>query len=136
MNYFEANLSDSEINSMSSIALAHLGDSVFELLTRLYLCRHRYLTGASLHKKAAFMVNAEAQAASVDILLSRLDEEELAVFKRGKNTKVNSVPKNASLPDYHKATGLEALFGYLYLKRRYKRLSELFGLIVGETNGP
>ena len=78
-------------------------------------------------------VSAKAQAAAADKLISSLDEEEIAVYKRGRNTHVNSIPKSSTHGEYHAATGVEALFGYLYLSGRIERLNELFRLIVEEN---
>jgi ribonuclease-3 family protein len=86
--------------------------------------------GNGLHRAAVGMVNARAQAAYSIKLLCCLSEEELAVFKRGRNAKVNSVPKNSDISEYHAATGLECLFGYLYLKNRTERINELFDMII------
>lgn len=115
---------------MSSLALAHVGDAVYELLVRLYLCAAGRETAPGMHSAAVALVNAGAQARGAARILPELTEEELAVYRRGRNAKVHSVPKNAELGDYHAATGLEALFGYLYLKERTGRLNQLFGRIL------
>lgn len=116
---------------MGSLALAHVGDAVFELMVRVHLAAAGGKTG-SLHHAAVGMVNAAAQAGDMEKLLPLLTEEEAEVFRRGRNVKVHSVPKHARLGDYHAATGLEALFGYLYLLGRRERLNALFALIVEE----
>lgn len=129
-DYFAPELSEDAIRGLGSLALAHLGDAVYELMVRLYLCSSRGKTGSGLHQAAVAMVNAHAQAEAAKRILPLLTEEEAEVFRRGRNTKVNSVPKHAELGDYHSATGLEALFGWLYLQNRKERLNELFGAIM------
>jgi ribonuclease-3 family protein len=128
-DYFTASMTEAEVRSMGSLALAHVGDAVFELLVRVYLARGGGKNG-SLHQAAVEMVNAAAQAGDMEKLLPLLTEEEAEVFRRGRNVKVHSVPKHARLGDYHAATGLEALFGYLYLLGRRERLNALFGAVV------
>ena len=130
MNYFESSITDSEISCLSSLSLAHLGDAVYELLVRNYLCQKGKGKVNNLHRETVMMVNANFQSAGAEIIVSHLTEEEAGVFRRGKNAKVNSVPHNSSIADYHKATALEAVFGWLYLKNRTERISELFDLIV------
>ena len=128
-DYFTASLTEAEVKRMGSLALAHVGDAVFELLVRVYLAPGSGKNG-SLHRAAVEMVNAAAQAGDMEKLLPLLTEEEAEVFRRGRNVKVHSVPKHARLGDYHAATGLEALFGYLYLLGRRERLNALFAAIV------
>ena len=118
-----------DINSISELGLAYIGDCVFELLTRTELCLSGEKKSASLHKKTVSFVNANAQAQSAAILLVHLTEEEAVVYRRGRNTKVYSVPKNSTVANYHAATGLETLFGWLYLNGRFDRIRELFTLI-------
>ena len=126
MNYLDPELEISDINKLSILALAHVGDSVFELMVRTRLCTAEHSSALDLHRSAIAVVNAVSQSAYAEILVPLLNEDELAVYKRGRNAKVNSVPKNAAVADYHKATGLEALFGWLYLNGRKTRLEELF----------
>ncbi len=128
-DYFTSPLTEGEVRAMGSLALAHVGDAVFELLVRVHLAAARGKNG-SLHRAAVEMVNAAAQAGDMEKLLPFLTEEETEVFRRGRNVKVHSVPKHASLGDYHAATGMEALFGYLYLLGRRERISALFARIV------
>ena len=99
-------------------------------MVRTWLFTGGTSTAKNLHDKAVKIVSAKAQAAAADRLLPELDEEETAVFRRGRNTHVKSVPKGSSNEEYHAATGIEALFGYLYLAGRNGRLNELFDLIV------
>ena len=121
-----------EVNQMNMLALAHVGDAVYELLVRSMLCRERKTGVMQLHRLTVEQVCAEAQAEAVKKLLPHLDEEELAVYKRGRNTKVNSAPHHADIAQYHAATGLEALFGWLYLQGRNERIGELFTIIMEE----
>ena len=131
-DYFASPLAEAEVRAMGSLALAHVGDAVFELMVRLHLAAGGGRNG-SLHKAAVEMVNAAAQAGDMEKLLPLMTEEETEVFRRGRNVKVHSVPKHASLGDYHAATGLEALFGYLYLLDRRERLNRLFAAIVEDS---
>ena len=101
-------------------------------MIRTWLCTNGTSTAKNLHKRAVTYVSAKAQAASAEKILPALDENEAAVYKRGRNTHVNSVPKGSTHEEYHAATGIEALFGYLYLKGGNDRLNELFEMIVEE----
>lgn len=132
-NYFEMHLSEDEIRAISSIGLAHLGDGVYELLVRAYLCEHGKATGKGLHRAAVALVKAPAQAERADKILPLLTAEELAVFKRGRNANVNSIPPRASRADYLKATALECLLGYLYLRGETERINTLFYAMMEET---
>lgn len=117
---------------MRVLGLAHIGDGVFELLVRTFLCVHKNSSNANLHKLTVRFVSAPAQAEFVDRLLPQLNEEELALYKRGRNSHVHSIPKNATGGQYAKATGLETLFGALYLLGRQARIEELFSPIMEE----
>lgn len=128
-------MSDSDYSYVSSLSLAHLGDAVFELMVRTYFIKQGTGDVTDLHKKTVSAVNAASQAQMAKILVPNLNEDELAVFKRGKNAKINTLPKNSSLADYHAATALETLFGYLWLKNRTDRLDYLFTLILESING-
>ncbi len=121
-----------DVNQMNMLALAHVGDAVYELLVRGMLCCEKHGSVMQLHRHTVERVRAEAQAESAEKLLPRLTEEELAVYKRGRNTKVNSVPHHADVAQYHAATGLEALFGWLYLQGKTERIGELFAVISEE----
>lgn len=125
-NYFDLHLQPDQIRNISSIGLAHLGDAVYELLVRAYLCAHGKATGKGLHRATVELVRAPAQAAMAEAVLPMLTEEELVVFKRGRNANVNSIPHNASRGDYLKATALECLLGYHYLHGNHQRINELF----------
>ena len=129
-NYFAMNMTAQQVNAISNLGLAHIGDGVFELLCRSYLCAKGGKNVGDLHKATIAMVKAPAQAKLTEKLLPLLNEEELAFYRRGKNTHVHAVPKSATREEYAKATGLEALFGALYLMGRTERLNELFRSVI------
>ena len=129
-NYFKMNLEKREIDAISNLGLAHMGDCVFEILCRAYLCARGGKNVGKLHSDTIQMVKASSQAKFVDRLLPLLTEEELAWYRRGKNSHVHAVPKSCTPAEYAKATGLEALFGALYLAGRTDRLNELFKKVV------
>lgn len=112
--------------AFSPLALAYIGDAVFEMMVRLTVMTDGNMPVNRLHKRARDMVNAKAQAEMYFRIREKLTEEEEAVFRRGRNAKSFTVPKHADLMDYRHATGLEALFGYLYLKEDSARAVELF----------
>ena len=128
MDLFKPDMNISEANAVSMLGLAHVGDGVYELLTRTMLCAKGYTKVTDLHRRTVAIVNAPAQAKASERILPVLHEDELAVYKRGRNTKVNSIPQKADIGQYHAATGLEALFGWLYLTGRTERISELYAL--------
>ena len=119
-----------ELNQLSILALAHVGDAVYELLVRSYLSSHGLVKVTELHRATVSMVKASAQAEAAARLLPLLTEEERAVYRRGRNSHVGSVPQAATKAEYHAATGLEAVFGWLHLAGESERISELFGHIV------
>lgn len=131
-NYFELRLPQDEIRAISSIGLAHLGDAVYELLVRAWLCSHGKATGKGLHRATVELVRAESQSARAEKILPLLTEEEAAVFRRGRNAHVNSIPHSASRGEYLRATALESLLGYLYLKGETQRINELFCRMMEE----
>lgn len=129
-NYFKMNLSRQQIDAISNLGLAHMGDCVFEILCRAYLCAQGEKTVDRLHRDTIHMVKAASQAKFADKLLPMLTEEELAYYRRGKNAHVHAVPKSATPAEYAKATGLEALFGALYLAGQTQRLNQLFKAVM------
>ena len=129
-NYFELNFDTAEVNAISNLGLAHMGDCVFEILCRAYLCTRGDKTVDKLHRDTINMVKATSQAKFADKMLPLLTEEELAYYRRGKNSHVHAVPKSATPAEYAKATGLEALFGALYLAGKTDRLNELFKAVM------
>ena len=130
MDYFHLNMDREALLNMSSLGLAHLGDGVFELMVRSWLCLHGKAKVKDLHRATVAYVAAPAQAAAVERLLPLLTDEEADVYRRGRNTAPHSVPRAATRAQYQSATGLEALFGWLYLQGRTDRLNELFGVIM------
>ena len=131
-NYFKMTMTRQEVDAISNLGLAHMGDCVFEILCRSYLCAKGGKTVDKLHKDTIHMVKATSQARFVEKLLPLLTEEELAFYRRGKNSHVHAVPKSATPAEYAKATGLEALFGALYLMGHTERLNELFQSVIAD----
>ena len=129
------NLSDGEIKAISNLGLAHMGDCVFEILCRAYLCARGGKNVGNLHRDTINMVKASSQAKFMDALLPHLTEEELSFYRRGKNSHVHAVPKSCTPAEYAKATGLEALFGALYLAGQTDRINELFRLVMEGEHG-
>ena len=107
-----------------------MGDTVFDLLVRSELVCQANRPVNALHKTASTRVCAKAQAEAINVIMPMLSEDELAVFKRGRNAHTGGIPKNQSSADYHYATGLECLFGWLYLKGKTERINELYAAIV------
>ena len=133
-DYFHPGLSRDKILEMSSIGLAHMGDAVFELLVRAWLCAHGGATGKGLHQAAIRLVCAESQAEKAEKILPLLTDEEKAVFRRGRNAQVHTIPHHASRAQYGEATALEALLGWLYLQDRSERINELFCKMMEEDD--
>lgn len=106
-----------------ALTLAYIGDAVYELKMRIAFPDHKVTV-----KK----VCAEAQSKAFDKIQNLLTDDEIAAFKRGRNAKVNSVPQHASVEEYHKATGIESLFGYLYVEGLEDRIDELFSIIIND----
>ena len=131
-DYFHLDASRDVLLNLSSLGLAHLGDSVFEVMVRSWLCLHGKAKAKDLHRATVKYVAAPAQAAHYEIIQSMLTEEEQDVFRRGRNTAPHSVPKSSSRSQYQIATGLESLFGWLYLQGRTDRLNELFEAMMCE----
>lgn len=120
---------ENNINGYSPLALAFLGDAVFGLLVREKLVCEANRPADKLHKLSVKSVNANAQAAGAKLIMPHLTDDELSVLKRGRNAHTGHTPKNQSEGDYHYATGLESLFGWLYLKHDDDRIRELFEMI-------
>ena len=129
-NYFEPNMTPKQINAMSALALAHIGDAVFELLVRSRLCIRGGSTNGTLHHDTVAQVCAGAQAARADRMLPALTGEEAAYYRRGRNAHPHGIPKNATPAQYAKATGVEALFGALFLLGRMQLANELFAAFM------
>ena len=114
-----------DVRSYSPLALAYIGDDVYDVVVRTFVVEHANRSAQDLHKISSHFVKAQTQAAMIEALEELLTEEEEAVYKRGRNAKAYTTAKNASVADYRKATGLEALMGYLYLSDRMDRVLEL-----------
>lgn len=125
-NYFDRHLSPQEANALSCLGLAHMGDAVYEVLVRSWLCSRGPAKVNHLHRQAVSYVAAPAQSAFMERLEPLLTEAEAAVYRRGRNTHVHGVPKNATPKQYARATGLECLFGYLFLTGQRDRANQLF----------
>ena len=134
-NYFDLHFDIKEINAISNLGLAHIGDGVYELMCRSYLCCRGDKTVKNLHKDSVAMVKAPTQAKFAEKLLPHLTEQEHDWFRRGKNAHSHAAPKSATPQEYAKATGLETLFGALFLSGKTQRLNELFALMMEEKDG-
>jgi ribonuclease-3 family protein len=126
------NLPDTDIKSYSGLALAYIGDAIYDLLIRTYVVEHGNAPVNKLHNKVVKLVQASAQARLYHMIEDKLTDEEKAVYKRGRNAKSFSASKHTDLVEYRTATGLEALFGYLYLTGRTDRILELLRPILDE----
>ena len=124
---------DCDTENLSPLTLAFMGDTVFDMFVREQLICQANRPVNALHSSATRLVKASAQSKAMDKIMPILTEKEITVFKRGRNAHTNHRAKNASEGDYHRATGLEALFGYLYLKGEIERLRELFDIISQEN---
>lgn len=131
-NYFDLHFDMKQVNAISNLGLAHIGDGVYELMCRSYLCCKGDKTVKNLHKDSVAMVKAPTQAKFAEKLLPHLTEQEHDWFRRGKNAHSHAAPKSATPQEYAKATGLETLFGALYLTGQKDRLNELFAIMVKE----
>ena len=136
VDYFHIEATPAQIGALSNLGLAHLGDGVYELMVRSYLCLQGRSTNKGLHKAAVGYVSAAAQSAAVKVILPLLSEEEQEVFRRGRNTSPHTVPAHAKREDYAAATALETLFGWLWLRGETERLNQLFATIMEDTQWP
>lgn len=126
MDYFHLSAPKQDLMNMSSLGFAYLGDAVYEVMVRAWLCLHGKLTPGRQHKAALAYVAAPRQAALLERILPLLTQEEAQVLKRGRNASPHSYPKGATRQEYLAATGLETLFGWLYLRGETDRLNTLF----------
>ena len=126
----EFGLEEQDLRTYSPLTLAYIGDAIFELVVRTVLVERKNTQAEKLHKAATKIVKAETQALMIEAIKEALTEEELAVYKRGRNAKAVTRAKNATMSEYRRATGFEALMGYLYLKGDIARLLELIHLAV------
>lgn len=131
MSFLEKKFTPAEAKYLNPLVLAFVGDAIYEVFVRAYLVdNHRDMHVHKLHKKAVEFVKAQAQSEFIKIIIDELDEEELAIFKRGRNTKSATVPKNADVQDYRMATGFESLIGYLYLTEQRDRLKYILNRVL------
>lgn len=121
-----------DFSQYGALALAYMGDCVYEIKIREFLMRQANMPVNMLHRKAKGYVSAAAQSGFADKILPLLNEEEEGVFHRGRNAKPHTTPKNMTLADYKKATGLESLFGFLYLSGKTDRIDQLMEIILNE----
>ena len=115
-------LPEVDIKTYSPLTLAYIGDGVYELIIRTILVKEGNNQASKLHQKASKLVKASAQAFLLEAIKENLTEEELAVYKRGRNAHSPTMAKNATMADYRRATGFEALMGYLYLQKDWERM--------------
>lgn len=127
-------MEDVDLRTYSPLTLAYIGDAIYDLIIRTLIVKQGNSRPEKMHKRASALVKASAQAEMIERLLPMLTEEEHAIYKRGRNAKSYTMAKNATMLDYRKATGFEALMGYLYLKEDMSRLIDLVkaGLDKGE----
>lgn len=130
-------LEKKDLKTYSPLTLAYIGDAVYDLVIRTLVVEEGNCAPSRLHKKTSSLVKAQAQAEMIDVLLETLSEEEQNVYRRGRNAKSYTMAKNATMKDYRKATGFEALMGYLYLCGRTERMVELIreGMEKRKTEG-
>lgn len=129
----EFELGEQDISSYSPLVLAYIGDAVYEVVIRTMLIHQGNQQVQKLHKKATNYVKAAGQAAVTDSIFDMFTEQELAVFKRARNAKQHTTPKNGDIGDYHKATGFEAVVGYLYLTKQEDRMLKLIKLGIEQS---
>ena len=122
---------EQDVRAYSPLTLAYIGDAVYELVIRSVVVKRANRSANDLHKMSVKYVKAEAQAKMIEALLEVLSEDELAVYKRGRNAKSYTMAKNASMSDYRKATGFEALMGFLYLSGQTDRMLDLIKQGIG-----
>ena len=134
-NLFAVDFTVLQVNGISNLGLAHVGDAVYELMCRTYLCQNGHKTVLNLHKDSVALVKAPTQAKFADKIKPCLTQEEQDFFRRGKNAHTHAAPKAATRQEYAKATGLETLFGALYLLGRIDRLNELFAIMMENQYG-
>lgn len=125
-------LEDQDLRSYSPLTLAYIGDGIYELIIRTILVEKGNCPVNRLHKKASSLVKAGAQSAIMEVIEEKLTSEELSVYRRGRNAHSPTMAKHATMADYRRATGFEALMGYLYLKEDYRRMITLIRMGIGE----
>ena len=125
-------LGEVDLRTLSPLTLAFVGDCVYDLILRTVIVERHNASPNQLHREKSRLAKAPAQAEMAEALQEHLTEEELAVYRRGRNAKSHTTAKNASVLDYRKATGLEVLYGWLYLSGREERLLQLLRLSLDE----
>ena len=139
-NYSDIKITDLEVENferpkmLSPLNLAFIGDAVYEILVRQMLLKNGSMPQGKLHNKSTSLVCAKAQSNAYNVIADELTEEETAIFKRGRNSATAGVPKHSDPIEYRRATGIETLFGYLYLTQQNDRMIELFNIIMNNTN--
>ena len=128
-------LKEVDLKTFSPLTLAYIGDAVYELMIRSIIVEHGNAPVNKLHKRSSRLVNAQTQAEATVKLLNVFTEEEMAVYKRGRNTRSHTMAKNADMTDYRMATGFESVMGYLHLKHDYDRIIELIQIGIGDKLG-
>lgn len=136
MDYFHVQAQPGQLAALSTLALAHIGDGVYELMVRTYLCLQGKSTNKGLHRATVGYVSAAAQSAATQVVEPLLTPEEAEVFRRGRNASPHTIPPHASREDYARATALESLFGWLWLRGETERLNGLFAAIMEGTQWP
>ena len=129
-------LKNVDIRTYSPLTLAYIGDGIYDLFIRTIIVGEGNCQANKLHKKVSSLVKASKQSKMIKKLKEHLTEEERQVYKRGRNAKSNSVAKNASVSDYRRATGFEAVMGYLYLTNQSKRIVDLIKLGLAQEDKP
>ena len=129
-------MDDRTLNAVPTLNLAFIGDGVYDLLVRDHLVRQANRPVGELNRRKVALVNCEIQAAFAKSLMPKLSEREQAVYKRGRNAAPKCTPKHGTIADYHSATGLEALFGYLHINGEQERIKELFNEILTQQDCP
>ncbi len=133
MNLLDPQYQHGDLHGISTLALAHVGDAVYDLMLRTQLCLNGAPTAAKLHRETTRLVCAAAQAQAAQLVLPLLTDEERALYLRGRNAKSHKPPKYADHEAYAAATALETLFGYLYLTGEHARLEQLMSIILEAT---
>ena len=133
MDYFHLSAGQDTMERLSALGLAHLGDGVYEVMVRSWLVLHGKAKARDLHRATVKYVAAPAQAKLARAILPLLTEEEQGVYRRGRNSHTAAVPRGASVGEYHAATALESLFGWLYLQGKTERLNQLFDAMMEEA---
>lgn len=129
-NYLETINKQIDIKTYSPLSLAYMGDSVFDILVREYILKIANTSANKLHQKSKYLVNATMQSTMYKQLIEVVTEKEVRILKRGRNANTNTKAKNANMIDYKNATGLETLFGYLYLEKEHRRIQEIFEICL------